>query len=50
MNFTTNTLKVNLMLIYCLLIQTVWFMKLKMKMFMRIFTKTKICLILVIIH
>ena len=49
MNLITNTLKVNLMLIYYSQTQTVLFMKVK-QMFMKIFIKTKICLILVIIH
>ena len=30
--------------------QTVWFMKSKQKMFMKIFIKTKLCLILVTFH
>ena len=50
MNFTTNTLKINMMLNYCLLILTAKSMRLKRKMFNKILMKTRICLILVTIH
>ena len=50
MNFITIALKQNAMLIYCLETQIVQFMKLKRMIFVKIFIKIRICLILVIIQ
>ena len=50
MNFITNTLEKNMMLIYCLQTQTDWFMKLKQIMFMTVFKRIKILMIIQISH
>ena len=48
MNFITNTLKVNIVLFYCLLIHTVY--DIKTQDVYEAFLKIKICLILATIH